>query len=217
MSERTGEWRRERLRRSRLYVVTDAREGRGDLTGFLEEILSAGVDIVQLREKDAEAGDLLRSAKIFRHAADRHDALFFVNDRPDVALATDGDGVHVGQNDLPVDWTRRFVGADALIGLSTHDEGQLDGAHAQADYVCVGPVHETPTKPGRPATGLELVEAAARRETRPWFAIGGISPASVDEVVRAGARRVVVVRAVTDAGDPAGAVRALLAALPAIG
>src|SRR5438067_1480170 len=159
MNGRTGEWRRERLRRSRLYVVTGAREGSGDLERFLEEVLAAGVDVVQLREKEAEAGDLLRSAPTFKDAADRQGALFFVNDRPDVALVAGADGVHVGQNDLPVEPTRTFVGSEMLIGLSTHDQAQLDDASVEADYVCVGPVHQTPTKPGRPATGLSLVEA----------------------------------------------------------
>lgn len=209
-----GHRRRERLAHARLYVVTDAREARGDLGSFLDAILSAGADVVQLREKDAEAGDVLRWSATFRAAADRHGALFFVNDRPDVALAVGADGVHVGQNDLPVAFVRSLVGDDVLIGLSTHDEAQLDGAAEDADHICVGPVHETPTKPGRPATGLDLVRRAARRERRPWFAIGGIDRSNVADVVTAGARRIVVVRAVTGAPDPAAAVRALLAALP---
>ena len=211
---RDGAWRRERLRRSRLYVVTDARVERGDLPGFLDAVLEAGTDIVQLREKDAEAGDVLRWARTFRDAADRHGALFVVNDRPDVAVAAGADGVHVGQGDLPVAWARRFVGPDLLVGLSTHDRGQLRAAGPEADYVCVGPVHETPTKAGRPATGLDLVRAAAT-EVRPWFAIGGVAPDTVADVVDAGARSVVVVRAVTEADRPAEAVRRLLAALPA--
>jgi len=207
--------RRSRLARARLYVVTGAREGRGDLPEFLEAILDAGVDVVQLREKESEAGDLLRWARTFRDAADRHGALFFVNDRPDVALAAGADGVHVGQNDLPVGFVRDLVGPNVLIGLSTHDRAQLQAAAPQADHVCVGPVYRTPTKPGRPATGLDLGRFAERFEPRPWFAIGGIDPETLPEVVEAGASRVVVVRAVTEAPDPAGAVRALLDALPA--
>src|SRR6185437_14952120 len=147
-----GEWRRRRLAAARLYVVTDARQEQDDLADFLEEILDAGVDIVQLREKDAEAGDLLRWAEAFREAAERHQALFFVNDRPDVALACGADGVHVGQNDLPPAFVRGLVGDDVLIGLSTHDPGQFAGAAQEADHLCAGPVHETLTKPGRPAT-----------------------------------------------------------------
>ena len=209
-----GAWRRERLARSRLYVVTDARRERGDLADFLEEILSAGVDLVQLREKDAEAGDLLRWAEVFREAASRHGALFLVNDRPDVALAAGADGVHLGQNDLPPAVARRILGPDALVGLSCHSPEDHDLAPPEADYLTAGPIWETPTKPGRPGTGLELVRRAARTLDRPWFAIGGIVPGNVAEVVAAGARRVVVVRAVTEAPDPAGAVRALLAGLP---
>ncbi|MDP8956252.1 MAG: thiamine phosphate synthase [Actinomycetota bacterium] len=206
--------RRERLFRSRLYVVTDAREARGDLTEFLDEILSAGVDIIQLREKDAEAGDLLRWGETFKALARKHGSLFVLNDRPDVAAVLEADGVHVGQNDLPVEASRRFVGSDAVIGLSTHDAHQLETASPDADYVCVGPVYQTPTKDGRPATGPDYVTHAAKRETRPWFAIGGINEETLPDVVEAGARRIVVVRAVTEADDPADAVRRLLKGLP---
>ena len=205
---------RDRLRDARLYVVTGARDEQGDLSGFLDAILGAGVDIVQLREKAAEAGDLLRCGEVFRAAAHRHGALFAVNDRADVALALGADVVHVGQNDLSVAQVRRIVGPEMAIGLSTHDEDRLLSADPDADYVCVGPVHETPTKPGRPATGLGLVRRAAELEGRPWFAIGGITAANLDEVVAAGARRVVVVRAVTEAPDPARAARELRALLP---
>ena len=209
-----GERRRERLARSRLYVVTGAREDRGDLAEFLDAVLGAGVDAVQLREKDAEAGDLLRWGTVFRESANRHGALFFVNDRPDVALALEADGVHVGQNDLSPDFVRMLVGPDVLIGLSTHSEEQLEQASPEADYVCVGPIHETPTKEGRPATGLGIVAAAAKRERRPWFAIGGIDRETLPAVVEAGATRIVVVRAVTEAADPGEGARRLLAGLP---
>jgi thiamine-phosphate pyrophosphorylase len=131
-----------------------------------------------------------------------------------VAVALEADGVHVGQNDLPPDLTRRLVGADLIIGLSTHSQEQLRSASPQADYVCVGPVHATPTKPGRPAVGLGPVRTAAERERRPWFAIGGIDTQTLPGIVECGARRVVVVRAVTAADDPGGAVRALVAGLP---
>ncbi|HEX2267267.1 MAG TPA: thiamine phosphate synthase, partial [Actinomycetota bacterium] len=140
--------RRERLSRARLYVVTGARESRGDLPEFLDAILSAGVDLIQLREKDAEAGDVLRWGETFKEIAAKHDALFIVNDRPDVAAVLEADGVHVGQNDLPAEAARRFVGRDKLIGLSTHDQEQLETASPDADYVCAGPVYETPTKEG---------------------------------------------------------------------
>jgi thiamine-phosphate pyrophosphorylase len=209
-----GASRRERLARSRLYVVTDARQRLGDLDSFLEAILAAGVDIVQLREKDAEGGALLRWGEAFREATSRHGALFVVNDRADVAVAADADGVHIGQGDLTPELTRRLVGPDLIIGLSTHGEDQLNQASRHADYVSVGPIHETPTKPGRPAAGLSLVAQAARIESRPWFAIGGINAETLPEVTRAGATRIVVVRAVTEAPDPAAAVRDLLAGVP---
>jgi thiamine-phosphate pyrophosphorylase len=209
-----GERRRERLERARLYVVSGARTATGDLPAFLEAILGAGADIVQLREKEAEAGDLLRWGAIFAEAAGRHRALFAVNDRPDVAIALGADAVHVGQNDLPADVVRRLVGPEVLLGLSTHDAGQLEHASAAADYLSVGPVYATPTKPGRPATGLEFVRAAARESSRPWFAIGGIDAATITEVVGAGARRICVVRAVTNDPDPARAVADLRSRLP---
>lgn len=214
----TGVWRRRRLAHSRIYVVTGARREHGDLAGFLDEVLAAGVDIVQLREKDAEAGDLLRWSVVFRAAADRHAALFVVNDRADVALAAGADGVHLGQDDLPAEWARRIIGDDALIGLSTHSAAQFAEASPDVDYRCAGPVHETPTKPGRPATGTALLEGAAEHsrvtgDQRPWFAIGGIDVASVGAAVDAGARRIVVVRAVTDARDPGAAVHGLREAL----
>jgi thiamine-phosphate pyrophosphorylase len=209
--------RRERLAQARLYVVTDARSSRGDLADFLVAILDAGVDIVQLRDKQAEAGDLLRWGEIFRETARRRDALFVVNDRPDVALALDADGVHVGQNDLPVAVARRIVGPERIVGLSCHSIAQLGAADPDADYLTTGPIHATPTKPGRPSTGLDVVRHAAAAEPRPWFAIGGIDPGTLAPAVEAGARRIVVVRAVTQAADPGAAVRALLAGLPPTG
>ena len=202
--------RRERLSRARLYVVTGARP---DLPAFLDAILTAGVDVVQLREKNAEAGDLLRWSEAFRAAADRHGALFVVNDRPDVALASGADGVHLGQDDLPAAVARRILGPDAIVGLSCHRPEDHDTAPPEADYLTAGPVFSTPTKPGRPAVGFELVEHAAGHVDRPWFAIGGIGPPNVADVVAAGATRIAVVRAVTEAQDPVAAVRDLLRAL----
>jgi thiamine-phosphate pyrophosphorylase len=212
---RQGDARRERLARARLYLVTDARRAEGDLEAFLEVTLAAGVDVLQLRQKDAEAGDLLRWSTSFRSAADRHGALFILNDRPDVALAVGADGVHVGQNDLPPGMVRVAVGEDLLIGLSTHSTAEYDASPPDADYLCVGPVHATPTKPGRPATGLGIVGYAAARERegaelRPWFAIGGVDPATLPDVVEAGASRVAVVRAITESPAPASSVRGLI-------
>jgi thiamine-phosphate pyrophosphorylase len=201
--------RRARLAAARLYVVTGARP---DLPEFLEAILTAGVDMVQLREKDAEAGDVLGWAETFREAAERHGSLFIVNDRPDVALAAGADGVHLGQNDLPPAFVREMMGEGAIIGLSTHGREEFGGAAPEADYLCAGPVWETPTKPGRPAAGLDLIRHAAQversGEARPWFAIGGIDSRNLPQVIEAGARRIVVVRAVTEAPDPAAAVAA---------
>jgi thiamine-phosphate pyrophosphorylase len=215
-----GDRRRERLARARLYVVTGAREEQGDLAEFLAAVLEAGADIVQLREKDAEAGDLLRWSRHFRAAADRWDALFVLNDRPDVAIAAGADGVHLGQNDLPPSSARQIIGGDVLIGLSTHSRAEFDAAAPEADYLCVGPLAATPTKPGRPATGLEIVKHAASRaqegaERRPWFAIGGIDVESLAGALGAGAARVAVVRAAAGR-DPGAAVRALVAGLAEI-
>jgi thiamine-phosphate pyrophosphorylase len=208
-----GDRRRERVARARLYVVTGARHAQGDLAAFLAAVLEAGADIVQLREKEAEAGDLLRWSKEFRSAADRHGALFVMNDRPDVAVASGADGVHVGQNDLPPAWARRMVGPELLIGLSTHSIVEFDASAPDADYLCVGPLFATPTKLGRPATGLEIVTHAASRardgrERRPWFAIGGIDITSLPGVMDSGAERIAVVRAAAGP-DPAASVRAL--------
>jgi thiamine-phosphate pyrophosphorylase len=208
-----GADRRERLETSRLYVVTSARREGGDLRGFLDAILEAGTDIIQLREKDAEAGDLIVWARTFREAADRHGALFIVNDRADVALAAGADGVHLGQNDLPAHIAREVLGPEAIIGLSCHSQEDHSTAAPEADYLTAGPIHATPTKPGRPGTGLDLVRSAAATLSKPWFAIGGIDPTNVSEVAAAGATRIVVVRAVTEAGDPAAAVRSLVAGL----
>ena len=171
--------------------------------------------MVQLRDKQADDEELLRSAAVFRSICAAHDALFWVNDRPDLALAAQADGVHVGQDDTPVAEVRAAVGPDLLIGLSTHTEAQLDAAlDSEADELSVGPVHETPTKPGRPAAGLGLIERAARlAPERPWFAIGGIGLDNVREVVAAGAQRVVVVRAIRDADDPGAAAAELRRAL----
>jgi len=204
----------ERLRSARVYLCTDSRSRQGDLPEFLDAVLDAGVDIVQLREKGLEAGDELRLLDVFRAAAERHDALWAVNDRADLAVAAGAPVLHLGQNDLPVEATRRIVGDHVAIGRSTHDVEQFDVAAVEAgsDYLCAGPVWATPTKPGRPAAGLDLVTHAgdtmSEARARPWFAIGGISLDNLDEVIERGARRVVVVRAITDAADPASAARA---------
>lgn len=186
----------------------------GDLDRFLAEVLKAGVSIVQLREKSMEAGPLLRHAEVFRRRTEQANALFIVNDRVDVALAAGADGVHLGQDDLPVEAARAQMGPDRIIGLSTHSIEQLrEGLASTADYCAVGPVYATPTKPGRPAVGLDLVRSVAELAEKPVFAIGGIGPSNVEEVVGAGARRVAVVRALTESANPGSTVRALLGAL----
>jgi thiamine-phosphate pyrophosphorylase len=205
--------RRERLRRARLYFVTDVRPG---LEELLAAALAGGVDMVQLRDKTASDAELMRAAVVFRRVCDEHGALFWLNDRADLAAACAADGVHVGQDDLAPAAARRLAGRGVLIGLSTHSASQLDAAIAAgaADQLSVGPVWETPTKEGRPAAGLDYVRYAARvAGDRPWFAIGGIDLDNVREVIAAGASRIVVVRAIRDAPDPRAAAAALRGAL----
>ena len=204
----TAVQRRARLDRARLYLCTDARERQGDLTAFLDAVLANGVDIVQLRQKGLEARQELEYLAVFRAACDRHGALLAVNDRADVAFAARPDILHLGQDDLPVPVARRIVGADVLFGRSTHTGDQASAAAAEpgVDYFAAGPVWPTATKPGRPAAGLKLLEHVASQPVmRPWFAIGGICADNLDEVLAAGARRIVVVRALTEAADPAAA------------
>jgi len=215
-----GTQRRKRLADARLYLCTDAREGRGDLADFLDAALAGGVDIVQLRQKGLEAKQELAYLEVFAEVCARHGALLAVNDRADVALAAGADMLHLGQDDLPVPWARRIVGDDVLIGRSAHSVDQAGAAAVEAgvEYFCTGPCWPTPTKPGRPAPGLSLVSWATEHEERtrhgrPWFAIGGISASRLDEVLAAGADRVVVVRAITDAEDPRAAAASFAARL----
>jgi thiamine-phosphate pyrophosphorylase len=203
---------------ARLYLCTDARRRQGDLVEFLDAVLAAGVDVVQLREKGLEARAEMAYAEVFADAARRHGRLWAVNDRADLAFALRPDILHLGQDDVPVPTARAIVGDAMLIGRSAHDEAQVAAAAVEpgVDYYCVGPVWPTPTKPGRPAPGLPLVRyAAGLGRDRPWFAIGGIDLNTIDDVIAAGARRVVVVRAVTEADDPAAATRALATRLAA--
>jgi thiamine-phosphate pyrophosphorylase len=201
--------RRQKLARARLYLVCDVQSD-----AFLRAALAGGVDLVQLRCKDADDGEILRAAARFKTTCAERGALFIVNDRPDLALQADADGVHVGQDDVPASQARGLLGEERIVGLSTHTPEQLDAAREQrVDYIAVGPVHATPTKPGRPAVGLELVTYAATHATVPFFAIGGINPDNVDEVAAAGAERIVVVRALTQARDPYETARRLRAAV----
>src|ERR1700733_13889007 len=201
---------RARLAQARLYLCTDARRSRGDLVPFLDAVLGAGVDIIQLREKDLEAGEELRLLEVFAGACRRHGRLLAVNDRADVALAAGADVLHLGQDDLPVPVARTILGPGPVIGMSSHSPAPADAAAAEpgGDYFCAGPGGTTPTKPGRPAPGPGLLgHVAQQAPARPWFAIGGISLGRLEEVLAAGATRVVVVRAITEADDPAAAAR----------
>lgn len=203
--------RGDRLERSRLYFVVEAVVAGHPADAIVAAALAGGADVVQLRDKQADDAALVAAAARFRALCDEHGALFVVNDRPDLARACGADAVHVGQSDVTVAEARRAAGEDVLVGLSTHSPQQFEeGLAAGADYLCAGPVHETPTKPGRPATGLGYVRFAAERAgDRPWFAIGGIDARNVREVAEAGARRVVVVRAIRDAADPRAAAHEL--------
>jgi thiamine-phosphate pyrophosphorylase len=207
------------LETARLYFVCEGVPLGSDPGPLLDAALRGGTDIVQLREKSPRSGgELIALAEPFRHAAAQHSALFILNERPELVEACGADGVHVGQDDLPVAEARRLAGPGAVVGLSTHSPEQIRAACAAAgpdrpDQISVGPVWATPTKPGRPGTGLELIGYAASEATIPWFAIGGIDAANVSSVAAAGAERVVVVRAIRDAPDPAAAARALRAAL----
>ena len=202
---------RERLAAARLYLCTDGRRRQGDLADFLDAALAGGVDIIQLREKGLEAAEELALLEVFADACRRHGRLLAVNDRADVALAAGADVLHLGQDDLPLPAARQILGPGPLIGRSSHSPAQAGSAAAEegVDYFCAGPLWTTPTKPGRPATGLELVShVASLQADRPWFAIGGISFDRLDDVLAAGATRVVVVRAITEAADPGAAAAA---------
>ena len=181
---------------------------------FLAGALAGGVDLVQLRMKDASDEKIVTAGRRFASAAADHGALFILNDRPDLVAATGADGVHVGQDDAPVADARAIVGSERIVGLSTHSPAQVDAASgAGVDYIGVGPVHETPTKPGRPAVGLDLVRYATAHASVPFFAIGGGSPASVAAVREAGATRIAVVRALSEAPDVEHAARTLRTAI----
>lgn len=198
---------------ARLYLVSGARLAAGPLARLVPELARAGVDLIQLREKDMDTPDLLKVAAPIALACREAGVPFIVNDRPDLAVTLDADGVHVGQEDLPVDAARSIVG-DRIVGLSTHAPGQIELAESSsADYIAVGPVYETPTKPGRKSVGLELLRFAASTSSKPWFAIGGIAPSNLDDILAAGASRIVVVRAITQARDPGAAAAALKARL----
>jgi thiamine-phosphate pyrophosphorylase len=205
--------RAERLERSRLYLVCGVPgdpPDPGRLPDLLRAAVAGGVEVFQLREKRLEDAELLAVANATRALCERIGALLIVNDRPTVALESGADGVHVGQDDMPVDRVRAIVGEELLVGLSTHTPQEIDAVDpALVDYIGVGPVHETPTKRGRPAVGPKLVRYAAANARVPFFAIGGLDAGNLEQVLEAGAERVVVLRAIADAADPEAAAREL--------
>jgi len=211
-----GSDRRARLAAARLYLVCDASPGGRSLPDVLHPAIAGGVDVVQLRDKQLADDELTAVANAAHALCQRLGALLIVNDRPHVAREAGADGAHVGQDDMAVADVRELLGPDMLIGLSTHSESEVDAARSRAadgtplvDYIGVGPVHETPTKPGRPAVGLELVRYAAGHASVPFFAIGGLDSGNLAHAVAAGATRAVVLRAIADAEDPERASREL--------
>jgi thiamine-phosphate pyrophosphorylase len=201
--------RRTRLERARLYLVCDVIAG-----DFVERALHGGVDIVQLRAKHRLDDEIITAGRRYARLCHEHEALLIINDRPDLVGAIDADGVHIGQDDTPVEAARALVGRERLIGLSTHTPEQIDLSNAaDVDYIGVGPVHATPTKPGRPAVGLALVRYAAGHAQHPFFAIGGVQLANAHDVALAGGARIAVVRALTQVQEPEAMARALRRAL----
>lgn len=212
--ESIGALRRQRLRWARLYFVCDAVPHGQDPEALLNATMAAGTGMIELRDREHPRSVIERSGRTYRRLANTFGALFIVNDDPYLAMELAADGVHVGQDDIDPGEARRIMGPSAIIGLSTHTREQIEAAGSQpVDYISVGPIWETPTKEGRPATGLELIETAAEIAPFPWFAIGGIDPGNVDQVVAAGAERLCVVRAIRDAGDPRDATAALFDAV----
>ena len=197
----------------RLYLCTPDRP---DLLAFVSACIDGGVDLVQLRDKTLEAKPLLKRATALAALCAERAVPVIVNDRPDLALEVGADGVHIGQDDAPVGLARRLLGDTAIVGLSTHGPADLDGARTQAvSYLSAGPVEATPTKPGRPGTGLGYLTLAAAGATVPVFVTGGVTPERVPELAQAGARHFVVVRYLTESADPAGAARRLRQAIDA--
>ena len=222
-SEGAGNLRRERLRTARLYFVCGATPNGQDPEPLLRAALDGGVDIVQLREKEAGTRVIERAADTFRRICDTYGVPFILNDDPELAMSVRADGVHIGQEDMTVAEAREIIGPNHLLGLSTHSEEQIAAAHQTVrdgvpiDHISVGPITETPTKPGRPAVGLELIRHAATTATLPFFAIGGIDPDNAVDVLEAGARRLCVVRAIRDAADPAAVAASLRRSFAAVG
>jgi thiamine-phosphate pyrophosphorylase len=196
----------------RLYLCTPDRP---DLESFLEACITGGVDMVQLRDNELDARSLIDRARLAVNVCRAQGVPFILNDRPDLALEVEADGVHVGQDDAPPSLARRVLGPDAIVGLSTHAPTELDAAlHDEpVDYLSAGPVAPTPTKPGRPGTGLRYLTYVVERAKVPWFVTGGVTPETVPAMAAAGARRFVVVRWLAEAEDPKAAAQALRAVI----
>lgn len=211
----TGDRERDLLADRRLYLCTPDRP---DLEEFLAACIAGGVDVVQLREKDLEARPLIERANVAAAVCREQGVPFIVNDRPDLALACEADGVHVGQEDAPPGLARHILGREAIVGISTHDPESLERARREpVDYISAGPVVPTPTKPGRPGTGPDFVTLATECEEEglPVFVTGGVTPEAVPALVAAGARRFVVVRYLTESPDPRRAATLLRATIDA--
>jgi len=192
------------LRKSGIYLIIDneALKGRDAATIVLRS-LEAGIDMVQFRGKGASDREFLEAASRIKDLLRGTQALFIVNDRVDLAVRLDADGVHLGQDDMSVETARKMLGEEGIIGLSTHSEQEMrEAAKKDVDYISVGPVFETPTKLGCKAVGLELVELAAKEARKPFVAIGGINASNIRDVVASGAKRIAVVRAILSSDDP---------------
>ena len=197
----------DRIGDRRLYLCTPDRPDLGD---FLRACIAGGVDVVQLRDKVLDARPILERAAVAQAVCAAEGVPFVLNDRPDLALELGADGVHVGQDDAPPALARRILGPDAIVGYSTHAPAELDAAATEpVDYVSTGPVNETPTKAGRPGTGIGYLTYAASTTPHPFFVTGGVTPTTLPAMLEAGARRFVVVRDLTEADDPEANARAL--------
>jgi thiamine-phosphate pyrophosphorylase len=197
----------------RFYLCTPDRP---DLAAFLDACIRGGVDIVQLRDKTADARAILQRAAIARDVCRGHGVPFILNDRADLALECDADGVHVGQQDAPPELVRRIIGTDKIIGLSTRGGEQLRAAtDAPVDYVSVGPVHATATHPERAPIGLDGLRDAATHAALPFVVTGNVTPETIGPMLAAGATRFVVVRWLTEAADPFAAAKELRARIDA--
>ncbi|MGO9341882.1 MAG: thiamine phosphate synthase [Acidimicrobiales bacterium] len=203
--------RRSEMAKRHLYLCTPDRD---DLLEFVEACIAGGVDVVQLREKDASAKRIIERGRLLAEMCAGLDVPFLINDRPDLAIESGAAGVHVGQDDVPAELARRLLGDEAIVGLSTHAPDEVAASTLEpVDYISAGPVVATPTKPGRPGTGADYISLAVEQAGRPVFVTGGVSPETVPALAAAGARHFVVVRYLTESDDPKGAAKHLREAI----